>query len=56
MVGRDVEHYNWVRSQSGLGYEPLDRLEARHAEIVSQRDRKLEHLRRLLQSDRYGLM
>ena len=41
-----VDHYNWVRLHSAIGYlTPQDRLAGRQAEIHAARDRKLEWAR-----------
>ena len=46
VVGEFVEHDNTVRLHSALGYvTPQDRLEGRHTEIYTARDRKLEAAR-----------
>jgi putative transposase len=46
VVREFVEHYNYVRLHSALGYvTPKDRLEGRHLEIYRARDRKLEAAR-----------
>ena len=53
VVAEFVEHYNTVRLHSALGYvTPKDRLEGRHLEIYSQRDRKLEAARQQRQAKR----
>lgn len=47
LVARYVDHYNRVRLHSAIGYvTPLDKWEGREAEILAQRDRKLEEARR----------
>ncbi len=48
IVGQFVTHYNDRRLHSAIGYiTPADRLAARHKEIWSERDRKLEAAREL---------
>lgn len=46
IVADYVEHYNYVRLHSAIGYIiPKDRLAGRHGEIFAQRDRKLVEAR-----------
>jgi transposase InsO family protein len=46
VVGDFIRHYNTARLHSSIGYlTPLDRLHARHSEIFTARDKKLETAR-----------
>lgn len=46
VVGDFIRHYNGVRLHSSIGYiTPLDRLQRRHTEIFTARDKKLETAR-----------
>lgn len=46
LVGDYVEHYNHFRLHSAIGYvAPADKLDGRDAEILHERDRKLESAR-----------
>jgi hypothetical protein len=46
IIGKYVEHYNTVRLHSAIGYvTPAAMLQGRQAEILQERDRKLEEAR-----------
>src|SRR5262249_31858518 len=56
LIERFVNHYNTVRLHSAIGYvTPADRLDGRHLQIFSERDRKLELARQNRQTKRQSL-
>ncbi|MDA1140450.1 MAG: IS3 family transposase [Planctomycetota bacterium] len=53
VVDKFVRHYNEVRLHSAIGYvTPKDRLEGRHEDIFTERDRKLEEARERRKTNR----